>query len=57
MFGDLEAMFVWAPDTRIKVHPIKVGQGAWTGVVGIMEGTVTRPMPTAEGRAIPPSLG
>ncbi|MCI0589519.1 MAG: hypothetical protein L0323_22115 [Planctomycetes bacterium] len=22
---DLKAMFVWAPDTRIKEHPVKVG--------------------------------
>lgn len=36
---DLKAMFVYAPDTRIKEHPIKIAQGAWTTVMGIMEGT------------------
>jgi hypothetical protein len=48
-------MFVWAPDTRIKVHPIKVGQGDWTAVIGEMEGTFTRPMPLPDGTSIPPN--
>lgn|SRR5436309_262052 len=52
---DLKAMFVWAPDTRIKVHPIKIGQGDWTAVVGIMEGTFTQPMPLGDGTSIPPT--
>ena len=52
---DMKAMFVWAPDTRIKVHPIKVGQKDWTGVVGVMEGTFSQPMPTADGKSIPPT--
>lgn len=52
---DLKAMFVYAPDTRIKEHPIKVGSGDWTAVYGIMEGTFTKPMPTADGKSIAPS--
>ena len=52
---DLKAMFVWAPDTRIKVHPVKVGQADWTGVVGVMEGTFSQPMPIGEGKKIPPT--
>jgi len=32
-------MFTYAPDTRIKEHPIRIGQGDWTAVYGIMEGT------------------
>lgn len=52
---DLEAMFVYAPDTRIKQHPIKVADGEWTAVVGIMEGTFTRPMPLPDGTSIPPT--
>lgn len=52
---DLKAMFVWAPDTRIQVHPIKVGQKDWTGVIGIIEGTFTQPMPIGEGKSIPPT--
>src|SRR5688500_6262226 len=31
---DLKAMFVYAPDTRIKVHPVKFGSGDWTSVIG-----------------------
>ena len=52
---DLKAMFVWAPDTRIKEHPVKVGQGEWTAVIGVMEGTFTQPMPIGEGKTIPPT--
>lgn len=52
---DLKAMFVWAPDTRIKVHPIKIGQGDWTAVIGVMEGTFTQPMPLPDGTSIPPT--
>jgi hypothetical protein len=52
---DLKAMFVWAPDTRITAHPIKVGQGDWTAVVGVMEGTFTQPMPIGDGKTIPPT--
>jgi hypothetical protein len=52
---DLKAMFVYAPDTRIKVHPVKFGQGEWTSVIGEMEGTFTKPMPTGDGKSIPPT--
>ena len=52
---DLKAMFVWAPDTRIKQHPVKLGQGEWTAVIGVMEGTFTKPMPIGEGKTIPPT--
>jgi len=52
---DLKAMFVYAPDTRIQVHPIKFGSGEWTSVVGEMEGTFTKPMPIADGKTIEPT--
>lgn len=52
---DLKAMFVWAPDTRIHEHPIKIGQGEWTAVVGYMEGTFTEPMPIGDGKFIEPT--
>ena len=52
---DLKAMFVWAPDTRIKEHPVRVAQGEWTAVIGIMEGTFTEPMPIGDGKTIPPT--
>lgn len=52
---DLKNMFVYAPDTRIDVHPIKIGSGNLTAVMGIMEGTFTEPMPTGNGNSIPPT--
>jgi hypothetical protein len=52
---DLKAMFVYAPDTRIQEHPIKIASGEWTSVVGVMQGTFTKPMPTADGKTIAPT--
>jgi hypothetical protein len=52
---DLSAMFVWAPDTRIKEHPVKVGQKDWTAVIGVMEGTFSQPMPIGDGKTIAPT--
>jgi hypothetical protein len=52
---DLKAMFVYAPDTRIKEHPVKFGQGDWTAVIGYMEGTFSQPMPIGDGKTIPPT--
>lgn len=53
--ADLKAMFVYAPDTRIQQHPVKIANGDWTSVIGIMEGTFTKPMPIGEGKTIPPT--
>jgi hypothetical protein len=52
---DLAAMFVYAPDTRIKVHTVKLGQKEWTAVIGVMEGTFTKPMPIGDGKFIQPT--
>jgi hypothetical protein len=52
---DLKAMFVYAPDTRIQQHPVKFGSGEWTSVIGVMEGTFTKPMPVPNGKPIPPT--
>src|SRR2546422_4302562 len=51
---DLKALFVFAPDIQIKVHPIRFGAGSWTTVTGVMTGTFTRPMPTPNGGTNPP---
>jgi hypothetical protein len=51
--AELKPMFVFAPDTRIKVHPIKIAQGNLTSVSGIIEGTFTQPMPIGGGKTIP----
>src|SRR5512136_58625 len=52
---DLKALFVYAPDTSIKVHPIKFGSGEYTAVIGVMTGTFTRPMPIGDGKFIQPT--
>ncbi|MCM2282400.1 MAG: ester cyclase [Bdellovibrionaceae bacterium] len=52
---DLQYMFSYAPDTRIMEHPIKIGQGDWTAVYGIMEGTFTKPMKMPDGKVIQPT--
>lgn len=54
---DLKALFVYAPDTRIKQHPIRIGSnnGEWTCVMGIMEGTFSAPMPVGNGSFIQPT--
>jgi hypothetical protein len=52
---DLKSMFVYAPDTRIAVHPIKFGSGDWTCVTGVMTGTFSHPMPTPDGKTIAPT--
>lgn len=53
--AELQPQFVFAPDTRIKVHPIKIAQGNWTAVAGVMEGTFSQPMPTPDGKRIAPT--
>jgi hypothetical protein len=54
---DLSAMFIYAPDTRIKQHPVRFGSsnGEWTAVTGVMEGTFTKPMPIGNGKFIQPT--
>jgi hypothetical protein len=52
---DLGAQFVFAPNNRIRVHPVKFGSGDWTCVIGVMEGTFTKPMPIGDGKTIPPT--
>lgn len=53
--ADLKAMFVYAPNTEIKQHPIRFGSGNFTAVTGIMTGTFTEPMPIGNGKFIPPT--
>lgn len=49
---DLKAMFVYAPNTQIKQHPIRFGSGNYTAVTGIMTGTFSKPMPIGNGKFI-----
>ncbi|NUS39701.1 MAG: SnoaL-like domain-containing protein [Lysobacter sp.] len=52
---DLKAMFVYAPDTTIREHPIRFGSGSWTSVSGVMTGTFSKPMPMPGGTPIAPT--
>ncbi|MEN0053262.1 MAG: ester cyclase [Mucilaginibacter sp.] len=52
---DMKALFVHAPDTRIKQHPIRFGSGNFTAVTGVFEGTFTKPMPVGNGQFIKPT--
>ncbi len=51
---DLKTLFVFAPDTSIKVHPVKFGSGEYTSVIGVMTGTFTKPMPIGTGSSFSP---
>lgn len=52
---DMKKLFVHAPDTRIKSHPVKFGSGNMTAVTGVFEGTFTLPMPIGNGKSIAPT--
>ncbi len=52
---DLKKLFIYAPDTRIKEHPIKFGSGNYTLATGVFEGTFTKPMPIGNGKFIQPT--
>lgn len=52
---DLKGMFVYAPDTRILSHPIRISCGDLTAVTGVLEGTFTKPMPIGGGKTITPT--
>jgi hypothetical protein len=52
---ELKPMFVFAPDTTIKVHPVRIAQAEWTSVIGVMTGTFTKPMPIGNGKFIQPT--
>jgi predicted ester cyclase len=52
---ELKPMFVFAPDTRIETHPVKIASAEWTSVIGVIQGTFTQPMPMPDGKTIPPT--
>lgn len=52
---DLKFMFTFMPDLRIVDHPVRIGDGEWTSVIGVMEGHFTRPMKMPDGTMIQPT--
>jgi len=53
--SDLKAMFVYAPNTSIRQHPVRFGSGNMTCVTGVMTGTFSAPMPIGVGKFIQPT--
>ncbi|MFI2189894.1 ester cyclase [Streptomyces sioyaensis] len=53
--ADLAAQFVWAPDSHIDEHPLRVAKGELTAVTGVVRGTFSRPMPNGKGGFIQPT--
>ncbi|MGW1209232.1 ester cyclase [Streptomyces sp. NPDC002499] len=53
--ADMATQFVWAPDTNIKSHPLRVAKDDLTAVTGVMKGTFSRPMPDGKGGFIKPT--
>lgn len=51
----LKPMFVFAPDTHIREHPIKIASGDWTAVQGTLEGTFTKAMPIGGDKTASPT--
>ena len=52
---DMEMMEAALPDIRITAHPIKIAEGEYTAVQGVMEGTFTKPMKLPDGRVVQPT--
>ncbi|WP_410211635.1 ester cyclase [Aquirhabdus sp.] len=52
---ELKKQFAFAPDTKIKVHPVKIASGEWTSVIGEMAGTFSQPMPIGNGKTLSPT--
>ncbi|WP_424952487.1 hypothetical protein [Deinococcus sp.] len=52
---DLKALFVYAPDTCILDHPLRMACGDLTAVTGVFQGTFTRPLPLPGGKSIAPT--
>lgn len=51
----LKPQFAFAPDTVIREHPIKLADGNFTAVQGVLEGTFSRPMDLGNGTVIQPT--
>ena len=51
----LKPQFAFAPDTAIREHPIKLADGNYTIVQGIMEGTFSKPMDLGNGKVLQPT--
>ena len=50
-------MWTFAPDNRIVEHPVRFGtaDGEWTGIMGYLDGTFSKPMVLPGGKTIQPT--
>jgi predicted ester cyclase len=53
--ADMVDLFKSFPDMTIEDHPIKVADGDWVAVVGIISGTFTNPMVLPDGTTVQPT--
>ena len=51
----LKPQFAFAPDTKIREHPIKLADANLTAVEGFMTGTFSRPMDLGGGKTLQPT--
>jgi hypothetical protein len=54
---ELNFMWTFAPDNRIVEHPVRFGtaDGEWTGIMGYLDGTFSKPMVLPGGKTIQPT--
>ncbi|MDB5458302.1 MAG: hypothetical protein JWO72_43 [Caulobacteraceae bacterium] len=52
---ELKGIFTFAPDTHIPTHSVKIQSGEWTSVIGVLQGTFSKPMHLPGGKVIPPT--
>ena len=52
----MRQMIGFFPDARVTAHPVRIASGDWTAIIGVFEGTFSKPMPNpAGGDPIPPT--
>lgn len=52
---DMKFQFLFAPDTRVIDHPVRIAKDNLTAVTGVAVGTFTHPMPDGNGGLIQPT--
>lgn len=52
---ELKKSFIFAPDSRITSHPVKIGAGEWTSVIGVLEATFSKPLPLGAEKVMSPT--
>lgn len=54
--GIMKYVTSFIPDARITAHPVCISSGDWTGMIGVFEGTFSKPMAQSDGsKPVPPT--